>query len=634
MGAFVPKRRRFALAAVVLLVSLTASAGGDSLHAAGGKPPPPPDKPKQIKADRNGDKIFDDLEAKLGPLGEESSVDAIVLLEGEVSDARLQRLVEKVGAMQVSHRFSVVDGFAGSLRKRQIKALAALSDVVHVEENSVVHSQNDTAQASFGVAAARAQAGVDGDGDGDPSRYSKDDLVAAVIDTGIDPQHADLNGGKVLAFKDWVGGRTTAYDDNGHGTQVAATIACDGEGRPDRLYRGVVPAAGLVALKVLDSIGNGSIASVTAAIDWVVANRSLYGIEAINLSLATSGCSSGTDSASLAVNRAHDAGLVVVVAAGNEGPGTCTIGSPGAAAKALTVVAMADTTMGGFKLAPFSGRGPTVDGRIKPDVLAPGWGITSALAGSGNGYRMSSGTSMAAPFVVGLALLMRDVNGALSPQGVKDRIMQTAIDWGRGGDETRTGSRGADIDHGAGRLDGYAAIAAAGGATGGAPAAPAHLLLEGILGGTGAQATYPVTVSDTTTPVAATLITPAISAAAATTPDLDLFLYDSGGALVATGDTSKRQDDLSYSPPLAGQYTLKVVAYSGGGSYFVDLSGGLTMSVGTPPPPPPPPPPKSLDFLAGSGPGGGPHVKLFSGREGNVLGSFFAYEPGYTGGCE
>jgi len=116
-----------------------------------------------------------------------------------------------------------------------------------VEENSVVHSQNDTAQTSFGVTAARAQAGVDGDGDGDPGRYTKDDLVAAVIDTGIGPLHADLNGGKVLAFKDWVGGRTTAYDDNGHGTHVAATIAGDGEGRPDRLYRGVAPAAGLVA---------------------------------------------------------------------------------------------------------------------------------------------------------------------------------------------------------------------------------------------------------------------------------------------------------------------------------------------------------------------------------------------------
>jgi len=275
----------------------------------------------------------------------------------------------------------------------------------------------------------------------------------------------------------------------------------------------------------------------------VVANRSVYGIEAINLSLATSGCSNGTDSASLAVNRAHDAGLVVVVAAGNEGPGTCTIGSPGAAAKALTVVAMADTTMGGFKLAPFSGRGPTVDGRIKPDVLAPGWGITSALAGSGNGYRMSSGTSMAAPFVVGLALLMRDVNGALSPQGVKDRIMQTAIDWGRGGDVTR--SRVAGCRH---RLRRWATgrlrrDQGGGAAIGAAPAGPAHLLLEGALAGAGAQASYALTVSDAQAPIAVTLITPSITAGAAASPDLDLFLHDVTGAwwrraTRATGRTS------------------------------------------------------------------------------------------------
>ena len=91
-------------------------------------------------------------------------------------------------------------------------------------------------------------------------------------------------------------------------------------------------------------------------------------------------------------------------------------------------------------------------------MIASGWGIPSAQAGTGNGYRMMSGTSMASPFAAGLALLMRDVNGALSPQGVKDRILQTAIDWGRGGDVTRAGSRGADIDYGAGRLDGFAAI--------------------------------------------------------------------------------------------------------------------------------------------------------------------------------
>ena len=95
-------------------------------------------------------------------------------------------------------------------------------------------------------------------------------------------------------------------------------------------------------MKVLDSNGNGSTANVIAGIDWAVQNKALYGIEAINMSLGIAGCYAGTDGASQAVNNAVAAGVVVVAAAGNEGPGTCTIGSPGSATGAIAVGAMAD----------------------------------------------------------------------------------------------------------------------------------------------------------------------------------------------------------------------------------------------------------------------------------------------------
>ena len=89
----------------------------------------------------------------------------------------------------------------------------------HVEEDSQVQALNAAPQQAFGVTQARLEAPtLDGDGDGSPTSYSKGDYVAAVIDTGIDATHLDLNGGKVLAFKDYVNGRTTPYDDNGHGT--------------------------------------------------------------------------------------------------------------------------------------------------------------------------------------------------------------------------------------------------------------------------------------------------------------------------------------------------------------------------------------------------------------------------------
>ncbi|HEY3366206.1 MAG TPA: S8 family serine peptidase [Symbiobacteriaceae bacterium] len=118
----------------------------------------------------------------------------------------------------------------------------------------------------------------------------------------------------------------------------------------------------------------------------------------ISMSLGTSSSSDGTDVVSQAVNRAADAGIVPVIAAGNSGPAKYTIGSPGAASGALTVAAMSDPAQGGFGLASFSSRGPTQDNRMKPEISAPGVSIMSCKANSGNQYISFSGTSMATPF--------------------------------------------------------------------------------------------------------------------------------------------------------------------------------------------------------------------------------------------
>jgi serine protease AprX len=578
-----PARRisQAVLAGLALVaLALGAAAGSAAKPGTNGKKASvAPTKPA-VKADRDGDKIFDDLEQRLAPLAASAERSVIVTLRAAATGERTAALEGDVGDFDVTQRFRIINGFAGTLTKEQIVELAANPAVARIEENSRVRALNAGAQLSFGVTKARVDAPtLDGEADGNVATYSGGDLVAAVIDTGIDGTHLDLDEGKVLAFKDFVNGRTTAYDDHGHGTHVAATIAGDGDARTDGANRGVAPAAGLVGVKALDANGGGSMATVTAAIDWVVQVKDAYGIEAINLSLGAAGCSDGTDATSQAVNRAAAAGLVVVAAAGNEGPGACTIGAPGAATGALTVGAMADTATGGFKQASFSSRGPTADGRVKPDVSAPGVGIESAATGTTNGYVSQSGTSMATPFVAGVALLMKDANPALTQGEVKNRVMSTAIDWGRGGDNRTAGTRGADADYGAGRLDGYAAIKAAGAPLGTGPAAPAHALHEGSLGGSGAYVDLRLDVVSTGFPIAATMIISSLSAGVATNPDFDLYLYNPSGSLVARSERIERQEDVSFTPTATGTYTLRVASYYGSGPFFVDVSGGLGTTV-------------------------------------------------------
>jgi serine protease AprX len=514
------------------------------------------------------EKVSDGLKSLLNRAGARDEVAVIVTLARPASPTGLARLQRDVGQLDVGRRFGLVPAFSARLRPAAVRALAAHPHVVAVEHDAPVQAFNDSAQQAFGVTQARLDVpGLDGDGDGDPTRYAPADLVAAVIDTGIDPHHLDLDGGKVIAFADLVNGQPTAYDDNGHGTHVAATIAGDGDARADKRHRGVAPAAALVGVKVLDSAGSGTTSDIVAGLDWVVANKDLHGIEVVNLSLGSNGCYDGTDTKSRAVDAAAAAGLVVTVAAGNAGPGTCTVGSPGVASGAITVGAMADTGVNGFKQAHFSGRGPTADGRIKPDLSAPGVSVTSARAGTTSDYRVMSGTSMAAPFVAGVALLMRDAAPSLTPDQVRAALRTTAVDWG---------VPGADIDYGTGRLDAYAALAASGAAgLVSPPAVPVHAVVQGSLPGTAAVSDHRLEVSDTTFPIAATLVHPGVTTATSSSPDFDLVLLDPSGAAVAKAETNRRQDELGYSPTTTGTYVLRVTSYSGSGDYVLDLSAGV-----------------------------------------------------------
>ena len=297
-----------------------------------------------------------------------------------------------------------------------------------------------------------------------------------------------------------------------------------------------------------------------AGIDWVIQNKDTYGIRVLNLSLGTSGSSDGTDATSLAVNRAADAGIIPAIAAGNSGPATETVGSPGAATQALTVGAMADPSQGGFYLAYFSSRGTTADGRVKPDITAPGYQMTAAKANSTNQYITYSGTSMATPFVAGTAALLIDANPSLTPSQVASILSSTADDFG---------IPGKDNDYGSGNVNGYKAIKVTGNFTGdGAPILPNRLFGQGTLNTKQYKDEWTFNVTDTQTPLAVTFIMPNWNPA----QDSDIYLLDPTGTIVANSLGTKRQETISVNPTKTGKYTLRAYSYMGTGKYYSDIS--------------------------------------------------------------
>ncbi|MFC0623351.1 S8 family serine peptidase [Kribbella deserti] len=243
----------------------------------------------------------------------------------------------------------------------------------------------------------------------------------AVLDTGIDTTHADLSDA-VVQQQDFTGSEYGADDRSGHGTHVASTITGRGGS-----HQGVAPGTELLNGKVLGDDGSGSESAVLAGMEWAVA----HGADVVNMSLSSSDPGNGSTPLEQAVDRlTAETGALFVVAAGNEGPGSQTIGSPASADSALAVGAVDRSD----QLAPFSSRGPRRgDGAIKPDLTAPGVGIVAARAQHatigdpvGTGYSRLSGTSMAAPHVAGAAAILAGQHPDWTPGQLKAALMGSA----------------------------------------------------------------------------------------------------------------------------------------------------------------------------------------------------------------
>lgn len=463
-----------------------------------------------LDLDRN--KIHDSLQTLTIPTGIGLSYST------DVTDAHLNDL-SALGMNVVDVIESVDAVLLGVVNTSLIYQLADLQDVVMVERYGEIHLYGDiqTPAVKAKTSALYPGAwdlGVSGDG-----------VVIAMVDTGVDNEHPGLNE-KFVAGYDAVcfvhsdptcvasGGRVEdgSFDpDDGHqhGTAcmgMAAATGLDANGEQTDFY-GAAPDAALVDVRIGTDAGAGPFEnyllsqefyeSAMNGLQWIIdhkddawagADESEYGIDIISLSWGITsheaGGSDGSDMHSRILDDAMLAGIVVSVAAGNDGPDNDGLSGMGSSDLSITVGATDDKNTVDREddtIAGYSSRGPRRDNgdgnplnELKPEITAPGTNIIQAegcITSSGcsnffggdasdNGYTgRGSGTSYATPSVSGIIALMLETNPDLSPAEVKEILKLTA--------ERRGEASAPEVDpfwnrdFGFGMVDAYAAVSMA-----------------------------------------------------------------------------------------------------------------------------------------------------------------------------
>jgi serine protease AprX len=361
----------------------------------------------------------------------------VVVHEQAPASRVAEDLVHAVGG-HVTRPLPLIDGFAADVPADRVSMLARDPSITEMYVDARVQMASWGTDSYDGldpnlawrkaIRLPMVPDGIDGGG-----------VTVAMIDTGV-AQHTDLDG-RVVARVDFTP-HGAGDDEYGHGTHLAGVIAGDGSASSGK-WRGVAPDAQLVSVKVADADGSTDVSVVIAALQWVYTHRAQYGIRVLNLSFGTDSIQPyAIDPLDAAVERVWNAGITVVVSAGNRGPNIGTINKPGDDPYVITVGA-ADLKQTSERwddeVAPFSSRGPTPDGFEKPDLVAPGTTIVATRdAGStvdqlhpsavvdGN-YFKGTGTSQAGAIISGVAALMYEANPSLTPRRVKGILLTSAF---------------------------------------------------------------------------------------------------------------------------------------------------------------------------------------------------------------
>src|SRR5215471_985008 len=376
------------------------------------------------------------------PVNSDGTVDVIIQFNSTLQARHFQMMTSQGGRLK--HKFEQINGAAYRIPVKVLAFLEKHPDIAYVtpdRQNTTFDQSDSAAISAVTVDVARTQFGLDGRGIG-----------VAVIDSGV-YNHDDLqgtSGSRVVYSESFVASDSSTGDAYGHGTHVAGIIGGNGQDSSGGQYHGVAPLVNIVNLRVLNGQGSGNDSQVIAAIQRAIQLKNTYNIRVMNLSLGRPVFESYTlDPLCQAVEAAWKAGIVVVVAAGNNGrdnsqgtQGYATIQAPGNDPNVITVGATKDEGTPwrlDDTVASYSSKGPTlIDHIAKPDIVAPGNRIVSLLApGSylaaqdpalvvGANYVRLSGTSMASPMVAGAAALMIQKDPTLTPDTIKARMMKTA----------------------------------------------------------------------------------------------------------------------------------------------------------------------------------------------------------------
>jgi len=360
----------------------------------------------------------------------------------------LTALEQQLNALEAipSHHLTLINSVAVTLTKEQLLALEKNIPITVTKNHSVEvagwakgkRRWQPSADAGLLIDAHKAHAqGIYGD-----------NVTIAFLDTGLDQLPGltkNLKGrDKVWGTYDAINNAVFNFDreQNGHGTHVAS-LATNSDFDIDGQIYGIAPNAALVGIKAFDGKGKSTYADVIRGIEWALQVKDLINLRVLNMSFSGPVQSYyWEDPLNQAVMKAWEQGIVVVASAGNGGPTPMSIGVPGNIPYIITVGAMTDnytpSDSSDDKLASFSAAGPTIEGFIKPEIVAPGGHISGLMAfdtaivsehpeyHDGGRYFEMSGTSQAAAVVSGTVALMLSQNPNLTPDQIKCLLITSA----------------------------------------------------------------------------------------------------------------------------------------------------------------------------------------------------------------